>query len=113
MSTAPEKKTEFVCRRCGACCRVEGYVRLRRRDVDRIARFLESTPEQFTRRYTRLTDDRRGLSLTEKPDGSCIFLGEDNACRINRAKPRQCRGFPMNWRFDGYEEICQGARDGR
>lgn len=102
-----------VCRRCGACCRVEGYVRLRAKDVEAIAAHLGLSVDAFTCRYTRLTDDRRGLSLTEKPDGSCIFLESDNTCRIQAAKPDQCRSFPMEWRFDGYETICEAAKASR
>jgi uncharacterized protein len=66
--------------------------------------------EEFTRRYTRLRQDRRGLSLTEKPDGACIFLGEDG-CAVQRVKPQQCRGFPLRWTFEGYEKICAGMRE--
>lgn len=47
--------------------------------------------------------DRRGLTLIEKPDGSCIFLedGEPCGCRINPVKPKQCDGFPSRWSFPG------------
>lgn len=52
--------------------------------------------------------DRRGLTLIEKPDGSCIFLedGEPCGCRINPVKPKQCDGFPSRWSFPGWEAEC-------
>lgn len=100
----------FVCRQCGNCCRVEGYVHLARGEGERIAAYLEMDADAFAERYTRPSDDPRSPSLTEKPDGSCVFLQPDNTCRINPVKPQQCRDFPVKWRFYGYRTICEGAR---
>jgi hypothetical protein len=100
----------FTCLRCGNCCRPRGYVRLLDAEVIRVAGFLALDPHTFTDRFTRLTDDRRGLSLTEQADGSCVFLLPDGECRIQAVKPRQCREFPSAWRFDGYERDCRAMR---
>jgi len=105
LSSAPV----FVCRQCGQCCRWVGIVRIRPEEIDPIARSLGLAPEEFIARYTRLAADRRGLILTEAADGSCILL-EDNACRIQAAKPQQCRDFPSRWNFRGFEAHCAGAR---
>ena len=99
------------CRQCGNCCRVEGYVRLRPGEDEALAACLGLDVYEFTRRHTRLTADRRGLSLAEKADGSCVFLGEDGRCVVQAVKPAQCRAFPTEWSFAGYEEIC-AARGG-
>lgn len=64
---------------------------------------------EFTRRYTRLTDDRAGLSLTEKTDKSCVFVTDTGRCMVHAVKPMQCRDFPLIWRFPGYEMICHGC----
>jgi Fe-S-cluster containining protein len=100
---------EFTCQRCGNCCRVPGYVRLAGEEIPRIASHLGLEVREFTRQYTRLTRDRSGLSLKEHPDHSCIFLGGDGACGIQGAKPRQCRSFPVYWRFEGFERICRAC----
>ena len=64
----------------------------------------------FIERYCRLTEDRRGLSLIEQPDGSCIFLEENPPrCMIQAAKPRQCKTFPLEWNFPGWETKCAGT----
>jgi Fe-S-cluster containining protein len=102
--------TDFVCRRCGNCCRPTGYVRLEPDEVEAIAAFLGLPIPAFTEAYTRLTADRRQLSLKERQDGSCIFLQSDNTCLINDAKPRQCRTFPLGWSFPGYERLCEACR---
>ena len=103
---------DFHCRQCGNCCRAEGYVRLAPGEDEAIAARLGLDVYEFTRRHTRLTADRRGLSLTEKADGSCVFLDDAGRCAIQAAKPAQCRAFPLQWSFAGYEDVC-AARKGR
>ena len=105
--------TGFRCRRCGSCCRWSGYVRVSAPEIDAIAGLLQIPAERFIAEYTRLTADRSGLSLVEKADGSCVFLeGSHPArCRIEAAKPRQCRDFPEKWNFPGWEKECAGGAE--
>lgn len=115
MSAGPPPVTAppatWRCRRCGNCCRVEGYVRIAAHEIDGLADAIGVASHEFADRFTRLTDDRQGLSLTEKPDGSCVFLQDDASCRVQRAKPHQCRSFPHAWSFPQYERICEGCRE--
>ncbi len=99
-----------ICTRCGNCCRWPGIVRLKNVEIDRIADFMGLSVDEFTSRYTDLTPDRRGLTLTDREDGACVFLEGDNRCRINPVKPDQCRGFPDRWSFDGYEQVCPAIK---
>ena len=103
---------KFVCRRCGNCCRWKGCVKVKPDEVDRIAAFLGIQIEVFLDQYTRLTPDRKHLSLLEKEDGSCQWLIETDglpACAIDPVKPVQCRDFPMKWNFPGWENKCGGT----
>jgi Fe-S-cluster containining protein len=100
---------DFNCQRCGGCCTVSGYVRLKEGEARRIADFLDLDLREFTDRYTRLTEDRTCLSLIERPDRSCIFHSPRNGCTIQPVKPHQCATFPVAWRFDGWEVICRGS----
>lgn len=93
------------CLRCGECCRIRGFVRLRAGEVDRIAAFLAMEPRAFVAEYTRLSANRRGLELGEKGNGGCVFL-LGSECVIHPVKPEQCRTFPGGWRYPGAEEIC-------
>lgn len=106
----------FACLRCGRCCLGPGEVYLAEGEEQAIAAVLGVAVTVFTSSYTRLADDRQGLSLTERPDGACIFLQADNTCRIQAAKPRQCRAFPYLWRSarlasicSGWQKACEGA----
>jgi len=60
----------------------------------------------FIQTHTRLTQDRRGLALTDKPNGECTFL-QGHDCAIQPVKPRQCREFPNLWNFPGFEQTCR------
>lgn len=101
----------FKCIRCGACCRWSGYVRLTGDEIDRIAAWLGMAAGDFVDRYTRLTRDRKNLSLVDQEDGSCVFYrhGEPPACFIQAVKPEQCIGFPVEWAHDGWENDCGAA----
>jgi Fe-S-cluster containining protein len=50
------------------------------------------------------------LTLVEAAAGACIMLTDDNLCRIQAAKPRQCQAFPERWRFPGFEKLCRATR---
>ena len=106
-----ETATAFHCRRCGNCCRWPGDVRVDAGEIVRMAALLGLTPESFIERHTRLTHDRTGLTLTENAEGACRFLQPDNSCALQAAKPRQCTGFPAEWRAPGYEHLCPGLNN--
>lgn len=102
--------SDFQCHSCGNCCRWSGCVKLLEHETEAIAAFLRLPEVEFLSRFTRLAPDRRFLSLTEKADGSCVFLDEHPVrCRIQAVKPAQCRDFPARWNFPGWERECAGA----
>lgn len=74
-------------------------------EVARLAAFKGLTEVAFIQQFTRLTADRRGLALMDKPDGSCVFL-DGNDCAVQPVKPQQCRDFPNLWKFPGFEQFC-------
>lgn len=104
--------SNFTCMGCGECCRQDGYVRLKESEVDTIARFLNMAVHQFIDTHTVLTRDRQSLALIDKDNGECIFLC-DKGCRINPAKPGQCKNFPYLWKFKSFDAICGWAKKNR
>lgn len=95
----------YVCQRCTACCKWPGDVRLDSDELAPIAGFLGLPLENFIAGYTRLRTDRQGLSLIERDNHECIML-EGDCCRIHPVKPAQCRGFPNQWNFPGWRQLC-------
>ena len=101
----------FVCRRCGACCRIkDGIVRVSDAEIARIAAFLGMTETAFIAAETDLAPDRRGLVLKSRPDGACAWLTDDNRCRIHPVKPDKCRTFPYEWTNADSPAVCSGLR---
>lgn len=98
----------YVCQRCTACCRWPGQVKVTDAEIAQLALLLGLSENDFIQQFTRLRADRRGLSLIEKPNSECIFLEGDN-CRVQAAKPQQCRDFPNNWSFPGFEKVCRAV----
>jgi len=96
---------------CGNCCRAEGFVRITDDEVVAVASALDVEREFLVSEFTRLHPDRRGLSLTERQDGSCVFLQSDCRCAIHEEKPQHCRDFPAKWRFEGYESVCAAKKE--
>jgi len=96
----------YQCQRCTNCCRWPGDVKVSATEVEAIAAHLSLETPDFIARFTRLRADRRGLSLIDRPDHSCIFL-EGRDCLINAVKPQQCRDFPNKWRFPGWRQVCE------
>lgn len=105
---------DFECLCCGHCCRGDGFVRVSREDIARMAEALHIHVSHFVALYTRDPEvswhakcgdrwliDHAGDSL------DCIFL-EDNKCLLHDAKPRQCKEFPMVWRNQAMLDDCAG-----
>lgn len=98
----------YQCDRCTACCRWPGQVKVDAAEIAQIAAFLGLAEDDFIQRFTRLRAQRDGLALIDKPNGECGFL-DGNDCRIQSAKPQQCRDFPNRWNFPGWREICHAV----
>jgi len=85
-------------------------VRISQPEGEAIAAFLGMNLGDFLARMTRLTGDRRGLSLIERTDGACVFYHDaPPGCQIYPVRPRQCRAFPQGWNFPGWRELCAGG----
>ncbi|MCB2153907.1 YkgJ family cysteine cluster protein [bacterium] len=108
----PYEVGEFVCHQCGNCCRGEGYVELNKKNIDEIAEFLGLSRESFLDTYCQYDRPTHKWHLIDQSDDlkSCIFLAQDNSCRINPVKPQQCRDFPARWRPENIMDFCEGWR---
>ena len=89
----------FACQRCGNCCTGRGsVVRVGEREVEALARQLGMGVQAFLERHTR---ERWGnIVLVDDPEtGDCEWLerreGGTTACRVQEAKPDQCRSYPF------------------
>ncbi|MFV0415496.1 MAG: YkgJ family cysteine cluster protein [Chthoniobacterales bacterium] len=105
---AATRKVYYQCQRCTNCCKWPGQVKLTDNDIRQISAFLGLSEQEFIDKHTRLQTSRRGLALLDKPNGECAFLdGRD--CAIQPVKPQQCSGFPNEWNFPGWRDICEAV----
>ena len=89
---------DFVCKKCGMCCKNKGIVIIYPEDAIRIAGYLEISPVCFLNKYCSQYFIKRGNNQLEiyymNVGEKCVFLDEDNLCRINCVKPLQCKYGP-------------------
>ena len=87
----------FTCTLCGNCCGgTPGYVWTTKEEIRRISRFLGRTDGWLEKQHLRRVGVR--YSLTEKPNGDCIFLQREKGktvCFIHAVRPLQCRTWPF------------------
>ena len=75
-------------------------------EIRRIAAFLGMSEQEFIDRETEIAPDRKTLILKSRPDEACVYLTDDNRCRIHPVKPDKCRTFPFEWTNPDSAEVC-------
>ena len=112
---------KFECQNSGNCCISRdsyGYVYLSKKDLIKIAKYLNVSINLFKKKYCQYSDGY--LHLKEiNINGNCQFL-ENKKCSIYAARPMQCRTWPfwkehMNVKKWNEELInfCPGIGKGR
>jgi len=106
----------FDCLNCvGICCSVYNRVEVTGRDINRIARHFNITPEAATARFTKVVEGERVLRRKKDPllGETCIFHDLDKRlCGQYDARPHVCRIWPDHG--DGgcvYYDVLQFERD--
>ncbi|MCW3053673.1 MAG: Fe-S-oxidoreductase, partial [Chthonomonadales bacterium] len=87
--TTEEVWKQIDCLACGNCCRTLQIV-VDDNDIQRLARRLTMTPQQFSRQYVQIAPDRTKHFIATP----CSFLGVDNRCSVYEDRPQACRDFP-------------------
>ncbi len=105
----------FQCACCGECCNGFGGTYVSMEDIERIALFVKTEPENFTQTYCDVSGNR--YVLTQGEDGKCIFFDSEKYCTIHPVKPDMCRAWPFiaavvrepsNW--DLMASTCPGMK---
>lgn len=102
--------------RCGKCCRLDGYVRVRPDEVKKIAHHLNLTVEDVRGRYMEpaARNGEEPEILLDHPNSTdCIFLRDGTECVVQPVKPEQCSTFPTSWSRSGANSYCAALRERR
>ena len=99
----------FQCKMCGTCCYGKGGISLYEDEIERIANFLETTPESF---IVEFCNERYGQpSIGTGPDKFCIFFENGKGCRIHSVKPGVCSRWPFYNALLKDEDSWEMAKD--
>jgi len=95
---AEDIEGQIDCTQCANCCKL-ATVTVAERDVERLARYLRTTPAKFAADYTEVTRDE-GRILRRSEESGCVFL-DGNLCSVYDARPDTCQRFPHLVRGQG------------
>ncbi|MBI4773467.1 MAG: YkgJ family cysteine cluster protein [Deltaproteobacteria bacterium] len=102
----------FECQLCGTCCKGEGGVFITEEELPGIARYLNSSVEDFERNHCLRKNGR--IYIRTRADGYCSLW--DGGCLVHPVKPRPCKEWPFfkammrdrsNWEVA--KENCPGV----
>ncbi|HEX4593325.1 MAG TPA: YkgJ family cysteine cluster protein [Bryobacteraceae bacterium] len=108
-----EIEAQIDCTTCANCCRVS-EVGITERDIEKLAKFLGMTKEEFVRDSTHRAES--GELILKRTEAGCVFL-KDNLCTVYEARPQNCANFPhlvrgtgsidsRMWQFVDRVEYC-------
>jgi Fe-S-cluster containining protein len=104
---------DIDCLACGNCCKSAPPL-ITKEDINRISKELSISSKKFIRKYV-LEDYNGEMSFMSIP---CVFLEDDNRCKIYKVRPAACRDYPhiSSGRFlarakmhTQNEKICPGV----
>jgi len=108
----------LACIECGgACCTGEsGYIWVKYREIENIAKFLNLDIEEFSIKYLRKIKHRYSLKEVKIGNNNyaCIFFDTvSKTCQIYKVRPIQCQKYPF-WEIykNNVEEVkkeCLGV----
>jgi Fe-S-cluster containining protein len=107
--TDEQPRVYFDCSKCPAyCCAIYERVQVSKRDLNRLAKYFELTPEAAEKRYTKIDRSSGERVLRRKKDvifeQACMFLDpETRGCTIYHARPAVCREYPDRSRCSYYD----------
>jgi Fe-S-cluster containining protein len=81
------------CLKCASfCCKLAGYVEVRRSDIRRLAKHLGLTVAEFEEKHL-VEVTRKGEKLIKSGYDTCQFLDANRRCTVYSARPRDCRQY--------------------
>lgn len=80
---------EINCLDCANCCKSTPAL-LNQEDINRISKYLKIDKQTFIKQYTKIDEDN-DLIFKKTP---CIFLEQNNKCKIYEVRPFACKDYP-------------------
>ena len=80
---------ELDCLECANCCKTTSPIFLQE-DIGRISSYLKIKVGHFILKYLEMDED--GDFVLQK--APCVFLAEDNKCKVYDVRPKACSEYP-------------------
>ncbi|MET0605405.1 MAG: YkgJ family cysteine cluster protein [Beijerinckiaceae bacterium] len=97
----------YDCLKCPGYCCSYPVIQVTRRDVERLARHFEVTPQEAEKRFTKPSDGYKRVLRRQKDEHFgyiCRFFDTDKRrCTVYEARPAICREFPGEKRCGYYD----------
>ena len=96
----------YDCSKCPAYCCSYERINVSKRDINRLARHFEITPEEATQRFTKVREGERVLRHQKDVIYGTICMNLDlktRRCGVYEARPAVCREYPEKRRCGYYE----------
>ena len=91
--TVTTENPPLSCLKCASfCCKVAGYVEVRRADVRRLADHLGLSVREFEEKHV-VEVTRKGEKLIKSGYDTCQFLDANRRCSVYSARPRDCQEY--------------------
>ena len=91
--TVTTENPPLNCLKCASfCCKLAGYVEVRRRDIRRLADHFGLTVREFEEKHI-VEKTSKGEKLIKSAFDTCQFLGPDRKCTVYSARPTDCREY--------------------
>jgi len=83
----------LTCERCGTCCQKCTPIVITKREVKRVAKYLNTTPSKLRRKHNITYTGRN--NMYRMSGAPCPFLKGNNECTIHPVRFQVCRDFPF------------------
>lgn len=80
---------EIDCLQCANCCKTTSPI-FRDVDIKRLSQALKISVADFQKSYLKFDEDQDWV-LKSSP---CVFLNEDNTCKVYEHRPLACKEYP-------------------
>lgn len=88
------------CLKCANCCKTTSPI-FRDVDIKRLSKYLRVTEANFIKDHLRIDEDNDYV-LKSSP---CLFLEDDNTCRVYEHRPLACREYPHTDRKNMFQIV--------
>ncbi|MFW5487890.1 MAG: YkgJ family cysteine cluster protein [Desulfovibrio sp.] len=89
-----DETISFSCQRCGHCCEGKGGIIMTEADIERMAKGLGQSREDFLRENTETANGR--IRMRVGPDDYCLHYNHEiKGCGVHLIRPDICRAWPF------------------